>query len=158
MSGTTTPATQVLKKAAIDFSLVAYDYDPDADRVGLQAAEAIGAEPGEVFKTLMIMLDGKPVCAVVPSDREVNMKKLAKAFAGKAAQMMPPPDAERLTGYKVGGISPLGQRRSVRTVLDAKALEHALIYINGGRRGYQIRMAPDHLVDLLGCPTADLVR
>ena len=155
---TTTPATQVLKKAFIAYTLVQYDYDPNADRVGLQAADAIGASPAEVFKTLMINLDGKPVCAVVPSDREVNMKKLAKTFGGKSAQMLPPPDAERMTGYKVGGISPLGQRKAVKTALDEAAMEQDEIYINGGRRGYQIKMKPADLVEHLGCLVADLTR
>ncbi|WP_319530090.1 Cys-tRNA(Pro) deacylase [uncultured Cohaesibacter sp.] len=155
---TTTPATQVLKKASIDFELVEYDYDPDADRVGLQAAEAIGAAPSEVFKTLMIELDRKPVCAVVPSDCEVNMKKLAKAMGGKSAQMMRPTDAERMTGYKVGGISPLGQRRAIKTALDDSALGLKKIYINGGRRGYQIHITPQDLIGYLGCEVADLTR
>ena len=153
-----TPATQALKKAGIAFELVQYDYDPDADRVGLQAAEAIGASPACVFKTLMVELDGKPVCAIVPSDREVNMKKLGKAFGGKSARMMVPQKAERMTGYKVGGISPLGQRRGVPTVLDATAGAFEAIFINGGQRGLQIRIAPSDLEAVLACKRADLVR
>jgi ybaK/ebsC protein len=154
----TTPATLALTRAGIPFSLAQYDYDPNAERVGLQAAEAMGVSPSEVFKTLMALLDGKPVCAIVPSDEEVNMKKLAAALGGKSAQMMKPDDAERLTGYKVGGISPLGQRKPVPTALDELAMLYDEIFLNGGQRGLQIRMRPDDLVTALGCVVADLVR
>lgn len=154
----TTPATLALTKANIAFSLATYDYDPNAERVGLQAAEAIGASPGEVFKTLMLELDGKPVCAIVPSDEEVNMKKLASALGGKSANMMKPADAERLTGYKVGGISPLGQRKRVPTALDELALLYDEIYLNGGQRGLQIHIKPADLVAVLDCTVADLTR
>jgi Cys-tRNA(Pro)/Cys-tRNA(Cys) deacylase len=106
----TTRATQALEKLGVKFSLHTYDYDPDADSIGLQAAEALGVAPARMLKTLMAEADGKAVCAVVPSDREVSMKKLAAAFGAKAARMMRPPDAERLTGYHVGGISPFGQK------------------------------------------------
>ncbi|MBI1622823.1 Cys-tRNA(Pro) deacylase [Aquamicrobium zhengzhouense] len=153
-----TPATLALTKADIAFTLASYDYDPNAERVGLQAAEAIGAAPGEVFKTLMLELDGKPVCAIVPSDEEVNMKKLAAALGGKSASMMKPADAERLTGYKVGGISPLGQRKRVPTALDELSLLYDEIYLNGGQRGLQIRMRPADLVAVLDCTVADLTR
>ncbi len=154
----TTPATLALTKAGAAFTLAHYDYDPNAERVGLQAAEAMGVSPAEVFKTLMAELDGKPVCAIVPSDEEVNMKKLAAALGGKSAQMMKPADAERLTGYKVGGISPLGQRRPVPAALDELATLHDAIFLNGGQRGLQIRIRPDDLVAVLGCVVADLVR
>lgn len=154
----TTPATLALTKAGIPFELAAYDYDPTAERVGLQAAEAMGVPPAQVFKTLMAELDGRPVCAIVPSDEEVNMKKLAAALGGKSAQMMKPADAERLTGYKVGGISPLGQRKPVSTALDELATLYDDIFLNGGQRGLQIRIRPDDLVRALRCVTADLVR
>lgn len=154
----TTPATLVLTKAGIPFTLAHYDYDPNAERVGLQAAEAMGVSPAQVFKTLMAELDGKPVCAIVPSDEEVNMKKLAAALGGKSAHMMKPADAERLTGYKVGGISPLGQRKLVPTVLDELATLYEEIYLNGGQRGLQIRIRPDDLCRALACTMADLVR
>lgn len=154
----TTPATQALAKAGIAFTLAHYDYDPNAERIGLQAAEAMGVSASEVFKTLMAELDGKPVCAIVPSDEEVNMKKLAAALGGKSAHMMKPADAERLTGYKVGGISPLGQRKPVPTALDELAGLYDEIFLNGGQRGLQIRIKPDDLITALGCVTADLVR
>ena len=154
----TRPATQALIKAGISFTLANYDYDPNAERVGLQAAEAMGVSPGEVFKTLMAELDGKPICAIVPSDEEVNMKKLAAALGGKSAHMMKPADAERLTGYKVGGISPLGQRKLVPTTLDEMAGLYDEIFLNGGQRGLQIRIKPDDLVKALDCVVADLTR
>ncbi|MCZ7484381.1 Cys-tRNA(Pro) deacylase [Rhizobium rhizogenes] len=138
----TTRATQMLTKAGITFTTVTYDYDPNADRIGLQAAEAIGEPPHLVLKTLMAELDGKPVCVVVPSDREVSMKKLAAAFGGKSASMMKPADAERATGYHVGGISPFGQKKQVPTAIEADAMTHAHVYMNGGQRGLQVRLSP----------------
>jgi Cys-tRNA(Pro)/Cys-tRNA(Cys) deacylase len=134
-----------------------YDYDPDAERVGLQAAEALGESPSIVLKTLMAMVDNKPVCAIVPSDREVSMKKLAAAFGGKSAQMMKPADAERLSGYKVGGISPFGQMRKMPTAIEDQALMHQLVYINGGQRGLQVRLNPKDAVRLLDAAAAPLV-
>ncbi|QRM53927.1 Cys-tRNA(Pro) deacylase [Sinorhizobium sp. BG8] len=138
----TTRATQALEKAKVAFTVHTYDYDPTADKVGIQAAEALGESPSKVLKTLMAEVDGKPVCVIVPSDREVSMKKLAAAFKGKAASMMKPADAERLTGYHVGGISPFGQRRTVPTAIEIEALAHDAIYMNGGQRGLQVRLAP----------------
>ena len=154
----TTPATLALTKAGIPFTLAHYDYDPNAERVGLQAAEAMGVSAAEVFKTLMVELDGKPACAIIPSDEELNMKKLAAALGGKSAQMMKPADAERLTGYKVGGISPLGQRKAAPTALDELATLYDEIFLNGGQRGLQIRIKPDDLVKALDLVVADLVR
>lgn len=138
----TTRATQVLEKAGIAFSTVTYDYDPNAERIGLQAAEAIGEAPQRVLKTLMAEADGKPVCVVVPSDREVSMKKLAAAFGAKSATMMKPADAERTTGYHVGGISPFGQKKRVRTAIEITALDEPYVYINGGQRGLQVKLSP----------------
>ena len=138
----TTPATLALEKAGIAFALFPYDYDPDAPRVGLQAAEALGRAPEQVFKTLMAEVDGTPVCVVVPSDCEVSMKKLAATFGGKTANMMKPPDAERLTGFKVGGISPFGQRRKVPTAIDETAELFDEVLINGGQRGLLLGLSP----------------
>lgn len=138
----TTAATAALSKAGIAFTLFPYEYDPDAPRIGLQAAEALGRAAEQVFKTLMAEVDGKPVCVVVPSDGEVSMKKLAAAFGGKAANMMKPADAERLTGFKVGGISPFGQRKAVPTAMDETAELFDEVLINGGQRGLLIGMAP----------------
>jgi Cys-tRNA(Pro)/Cys-tRNA(Cys) deacylase len=149
-----TPATAAVAKAGVPFELTEYDYDPAADSVGLAAAEAIGEPPSRVFKTLMIEADGKPVCAVLPSDREVSMKKLAAAAGAKSAKMMPVPAAERLTGYKVGGISPFGQRRAVPTYVEHAVLDEPYLYVNGGRRGLQIRLAPADLASALGATVA----
>jgi len=139
----TTPATAFLSKAGIGFELHPYDYDPDAPRVGLQAAEALGVDPSQTFKTLMAELDGKPVCVVVPSDGEVSMKKLAAHFGGKSAHMMKVPDAERLTGFKVGGISPFGQKKTVPTAIDETAQLYDSVYINAGQRGLLLSIAPE---------------
>jgi ybaK/ebsC protein len=154
----TTPATLALTKAGIPFELVTYDYDPDADRIGLQAAEAIGVSPSIVLKTLMVEVDGNPACAVIPSDCELNMKKVAAAFGGKSAQMMKPAEAERLTGYRVGGISPLGQRRRVPTAVEEMATLEDIVFLNGGQRGLQIRIQPDDLLHAMEAKAADLVR
>lgn len=153
----TTRATQVLEKAKVAFSVHTYEYDPNAERIGLQAAEAIGEEPHRVLKTLMAEVDGKPVCVVVPSDREVSMKKLAAAFKGKSANMMKPADAERLTGYHVGGISPFGQKKLVPTAIEEAAMGEALVYMNGGQRGLQVRLAPKDALDVLKATAAALV-
>jgi Cys-tRNA(Pro)/Cys-tRNA(Cys) deacylase len=154
----TTPATLALTKAGVAFDVVTYDYDPGAQRVGLQAAEALGISPQRVLKTLMATVDGKPVCVVVPSDREISMKKLAAAFGGKSAAMMKPADAERLTGYKVGGISPFGQRKAVPTAFEEEALRHEDdVFMNGGQRGLQVRLKAPAAVALLKAKAAALV-
>jgi Cys-tRNA(Pro)/Cys-tRNA(Cys) deacylase len=131
-----------------------YDYDPNADRIGLQAADALGEPPQRVLKTLMALVDGKPVCVVVPSDREVSMKKLAAALGGKSAQMMKPADAERTSGYSVGGISPFGQKRAVPTVIEEQALVHEFVFINGGQRGLQVKLDPKLALKALGAKAA----
>ncbi|MDP4006046.1 YbaK/EbsC family protein [Methylobacterium sp. NEAU K] len=147
----TTRATQTLERAGARYSLHAYDYDPEAPRIGLQAAEALGVDPGRVLKTLMAAVDGRTICLLVASDKEVAMKRVAAAFSGKAAAMLKPADAERLTGYHVGGISPLGQKRPFPTAIDAGSLTEpsAEIHVNGGGRGLQIRLAEGDLVALL---------
>lgn len=149
-----TPATLFLHGKSIAFELRSYDYDPSAERVGLQAAEALGEEPQRVLKTLIVKVDGKPACIVLASDREASMKKVAGAFGGKSAAMMPVPDAERLTGYKVGGVSPFGQKRRLPTVVDDSALGEPYVYVNGGQRGLQIRLSPADLVRAAEAETA----
>jgi Cys-tRNA(Pro)/Cys-tRNA(Cys) deacylase len=144
----TTRATLALARLGVKFALHTYDYDSSADRIGLQAAEALGVEPRRMLKTLMAEVDGKPVCVVVPSDREVSMKKLAAAFAGKAANMMRPAAAERLTGYHVGGISPFAQKKRVPVAID-RALAETSVYLNGGQRGLQIELDPNDAVRAL---------
>src|SRR5712664_1827033 len=131
----TTRATLALAKLGVKFTLHSYDYDPGADRIGLQAAEALGIEPRRLLKTLMAEVDGKPVCVVVPSDREVSMKQ--------------PADAERLTGYHVGGISPFAPKKRVPVAVDQAALAETSVYLNGGQRGLQIELDPNDAVRAL---------
>jgi Cys-tRNA(Pro)/Cys-tRNA(Cys) deacylase len=152
-----TRATKMLEQAGIAFSTHTYEYDGNADRIGLQAAEALGEEPARVLKSLMALVDGKPVCVIVPSDREVSMKKLASAFGGKSAQMMKPADAERLSGYKVGGISPFGQMKPPRAAIEQEAMVQDLVYINGGQRGLQVRLNPQDAAKVLNAIVASLV-
>jgi Cys-tRNA(Pro)/Cys-tRNA(Cys) deacylase len=151
-----TPATMALQKAGVAFTLHEYDYDPHADSVGLQAAAALGVDPARLLKTLMTKAGGAVVCVLVPSDREVSLKKLAAAAGAKEAAMMAPAEAERVSGYHVGGISPFGQKKRVRVVAERSALGHATVLFNGGRRGLQIEMAPADLVRLLDASVADL--
>ncbi|GBQ33402.1 Cys-tRNA(Pro) deacylase [Gluconacetobacter azotocaptans] len=154
--GRNTPATVALGRAGIAFSPVEYTYDPSADRLGVQAAEAIGEPPSRVYKTLMADIDGRPVCVVVPSDHEVSMKKLAAAFDGKSARMMKPADAERITGFRVGGISPFGQKRKVPTAFARQAADLPYLYTNGGQRGLQVRLTPDDALRACDGRLADL--
>ncbi|MGC4192609.1 MAG: Cys-tRNA(Pro) deacylase [Thermomicrobiales bacterium] len=153
----TTRATQMLSKQRIPFVVYEHRYDPDADRKGLQAAEALGESPDRVFKTLIATVDGKPVCVAIPANREASMKKLAAAFGGKAAQMVAPADAERMTGYVVGGISPFGQKRTLSKAIDRSALAQERIFLNGGGRGVQISITPDDAVAALGAIVVDLL-
>jgi Cys-tRNA(Pro)/Cys-tRNA(Cys) deacylase len=152
-----TRATRTLEQAGVTFTVHTYDYDGDADRIGMQAAAALGEQPERVLKTLMALVDNKPVVVIVPSDREVAMKKLAAAFGGKSAQMMPPGDAERISGYKVGGISPFGQSRQLPTAIEQQALVHELVYLNGGQRGLQVRLDPREILRVLSAVSAPLV-
>jgi Cys-tRNA(Pro)/Cys-tRNA(Cys) deacylase len=152
----TTPATVALDRAGVLHTIASYAYDPGTERVGLQAAEALGVDPGEVLKTLMVRVDGKPACVILASDREVAMKKLAAALGGKSAEMMKPADAERMTGYRVGGVSPFGQKRAVPTVIDADAAALPQAFVNAGQRGLQARLAPADLVRVLDAKVAPI--
>jgi Cys-tRNA(Pro)/Cys-tRNA(Cys) deacylase len=151
-----TPATTALERAGARFELLRYDYDPEAPSIGLQAAEALGLPPSAVFKTLMALVGDEPCVAVIPSDRELGLKALAAAAGRKSAAMMRPPEAERISGYHVGGISPLGQRRRLRTFVDESAMVLPLVVVNGGQRGLQIRLAPADLVVATGAVVASL--
>ena len=150
------PATDALEALGVAFTVHTYDYDPDAEHIGMQAAESLGEPPERVLKTLMALVDGKPVCVIVPSDREVSMKKLATAAKGKSAKMMKPADAERVTAYKVGGISPFGQMRKLRTAIEEQALAQELVYVNGGQRGLQLRLDPREVARVLEAVAAPL--
>lgn len=144
-----TPATMALERAAIAFTLHEYAYDPDAERIGMQAAEALGVSPGRLLKTLMVRAGAAPVCALVPSDRELSLKRLAAAAGVGSAAMLPPAEAERITGYHVGGISPFGQKRRLRVFVEAAVLAFPSVIVNGGRRGLQIELAAAALVRAL---------
>ena len=152
-----TRATLFLSKAGTSFTVHSYDYDPSADKIGMAAAEALGEDASRVLKTLMAEVDGKPVAVIVPSNHEVSMKKLATAFKGKSANMMKPADAERLTGYVVGGISPFGQKKQVPTVIELSAMSEPQVYINGGQRGLQVRLSPADALAALKAIAADVV-
>jgi Cys-tRNA(Pro)/Cys-tRNA(Cys) deacylase len=151
-----TPATLALGKAGVAFTLHEYEYDPNAERIGMQAAEALGVEPARLLKTLMAKAGGHVICVLVPSDREVNLKKLAAAAGTKDAAMLPAAEAERITGYHVGGISPFGQRKRVRVFIERDATTFATIIVNGGRRGLQVELKPADLVQTLAAEAAAL--
>lgn len=149
----TTPATKALDKAGVAYTLHTYPYEAGPD-VGARAAEALGVPPDHVLKTLMVKVDGKAHVVVTPSDGEISMKKVAAAFGGKTAAMMPVPEAEKTTGYVVGGISPFGQRKACPTLLNERALAHDLVFCNGGGRGLQVRLSPADIVTATGAITA----
>ena len=147
--GNSTRATVVLQNAGIAFKLHEYDYDPDAKQIGMQAAEALGIEPARLLKTLMARAGKDVVCTLLPSDREMSLKRLAAAAGAKDASMLPPAEAERVSGYHVGGISPLGQKRRCAVFVEESALGFPTILLNGGRRGLQIEIAPGDLMRVL---------
>jgi Cys-tRNA(Pro)/Cys-tRNA(Cys) deacylase len=151
-----TPATLALQKAGVAFTVHEYDYDPNARRIGMQAAEALGVEPVRLLKTLMARAGDEVVCVLAPSDREVNLKKLASAAGAKSAAMLGAAEAERITGYHVGSISPLGQKKRVRFFIDESALSFDRLVLNGGRRGLQVELARNDLVQVLGAKAVDI--
>lgn len=137
-----TPATVALTKAKIEFTTHAYEHDPAAKSYGLEAAEALGLAPEQVFKTLLVEVDGKLAVGVVPVGKQLDLKAIAAAAGGKKAVMADPAAAERTTGYVVGGISPIGQKRALPTVVDSTATDHPRVYVSGGRRGLDIGLSP----------------
>lgn len=153
-----TPATVALTRAGVEFSIHTYEHDPAATSYGLEAAELLDLPPDRVLKTLFADVDGRLVVGVVPVSRQLDLKALAAAVGGKKATMADPAAAERATGYVVGGISPLGQRRSHPTVLDVSALDHDRVYVSGGRRGLDLGLATSDLVRLTGATTAAIAR
>ncbi|MEZ5932050.1 MAG: Cys-tRNA(Pro) deacylase [Alphaproteobacteria bacterium] len=158
-AGATTPATKALERLGIQATLHSYDFDPGDLGIGEQAAEALGIEPTRIFKTLMVMVDGKrPAIALTPVAAETRLKTLAAALGGKRAAMATVAEAERLSGYVKGGISPFGQRQKLDVVIDRSVEDHATVFVNGGRRGLQIELAPKDLVEALGATLADLAR
>ena len=153
-----TPATVALTQAKVSFEVHAYEHDPAAQSYGTEAAEAMGVVPGRVFKTLLADVDGKLTVAVVPVSGQLDLKALASAVGGKKAAMAAPAAAERTTGYVVGGISPLGQRKKLPTVIDESALGYETVFCSAGRRGLEIELAPADLVRLTGARTAPIGR
>lgn len=154
-----TPALVALDRARVAHTVHAYEHDPSTDvGYGLEAAAAIGVPPAQVFKTLLALADGRLVVGVVPVDGRLDLKALARAVGAKKAEMADPAAAERATGYVVGGISPLGQKQRLRTVIDESALDHATIYVSAGRRGLDVGLAPADLVTLTDATTAALSR
>lgn len=154
-----TPAINALKKAGIEFNVHEYAHDPDAESYGLEAAEKLGVEPGRVFKTLVVQLDdGRLAVGIVPVATSLNLKALAVALGVKRAELADPDRAERTTGYVAGGISPIGQKKPLRTVLDASAAGHVTIFVSAGRRGLEIELAPDDLLTLTDGELAAVAR
>lgn len=161
-----TPATVALTAAGIAFEVRAYEHDPRAASYGTEAAVALGVDPARVFKTLLASLDPSSgsgqrahlVVGIVPVSGQLDLKALARALGGGRAAMAEVAAAERATGYVAGGISPIGQKRAHPTVLDASALEHATILVSGGRRGFDLELAPRDLVAVTGAVTATIGR
>ncbi|MGN0064383.1 MAG: Cys-tRNA(Pro) deacylase [Nocardioides sp.] len=153
-----TPATVALAAAGVEHTLHPYDHDPRAASYGLEAAELLGVDAERVFKTLMATVDGRLTVAVVPVSGQLDLKALARAVGGSKAAMADVAAAERATGYVVGGISPLGQKRQHPTVVDASALEHPTVYVSGGRRGLDVELSPDALVRLTDAVVAPVGR
>lgn len=151
-----TPATQVLERAGVPFTLHEYQYDPSAENIGLHAARALGVLPIRLLKTLMAKADDGVVCVLMPSNRDVNFKKLAAAANAKGAAMLPPADAERLTGYHIGGISPFGQKRPSPVYLEKTVLAFPSVFVNGGQRGLQIELATKDLARVLKAVAAEM--
>jgi Cys-tRNA(Pro)/Cys-tRNA(Cys) deacylase len=155
---TGTPATVALTAAGVPFTVHAYDHDPAVTSYGEEAAAAMGTAPSRVFKTLVAEVDGALTVAVVPVAGALDLKALAGACGGKRATMADPAAAERTTGYVRGGISPLGQRRRLPTVVDASALVHPTIFVSAGRRGLEVELPPATLITLTNATTGEIAR
>jgi Cys-tRNA(Pro)/Cys-tRNA(Cys) deacylase len=153
-----TPATVALKAAGIRFTEHAYDHDPTNRNFGQEAAEVLGVEPEQVFKTLMVDVDSRLVVAIVPVTGKLDLGALAAAVHGKRAVMADQSVAERKTGYLVGGISPLGQKTRHETVLDETAELFDTVFVSGGRRGFDIELAPSDLVAATSATVAAIAR
>jgi Cys-tRNA(Pro)/Cys-tRNA(Cys) deacylase len=148
MGAGATPAIVVLEDAGKPYKLHEYTHDPKAESFALECAQALGVSPERVFKTLVAAVDGALANAIIPASARLNLKALAFAARGKKAELAKPEAAERATGYVVGGISPLGQRRRLRTFVDSTALSQETIFVSAGKRGVQIELAPADLIQL----------
>ncbi len=156
--GPSTPATVALDRAGLPYVRHSYDHDPAAPSYGLEAAAALGVPPARVFKTLLVDLGSRLAVGIVPVEGSLDLKAMAAALGVKSVTMAAPAAAERATGYVVGGISPLGQKRALTTVLDESALGHPTIFVSGGRRGFDIELAPAALVEVTRATTAPIGR
>jgi Cys-tRNA(Pro)/Cys-tRNA(Cys) deacylase len=153
-----TPATVALTRAGVPFQVHRYEHDPSAPSYGEEAADLLGVAPERVFKTLFATVDGRLVVGVVPVAGQLDLKALAAAVGGKKAAMARPEDAERATGYVVGGISPIGQKRAHPTVVDASALGFETVFVSGGRRGMDLELSPRDLVSVTRAEIAPILR
>jgi Cys-tRNA(Pro)/Cys-tRNA(Cys) deacylase len=153
---TGTPATNLLTSKGVDFKAHEYSHDPNSTSFGLEAAEKLGVDPNRVFKTLIANVDESFAVAIVPVNQQVSLKSLARTLGAKRAVMADPAAAARLTGYVVGGISPLGQKRLLSTVIDESAKEFETILVSGGRRGFDIELSPQDLAELLSAVFAEI--
>src|SRR5690348_3660500 len=151
-----TPATAAVAKAKVEHRIHEYVHDPATPSYGLEAAEQLGVDPSAVFKTLVAEVDGRLAVAVVPVAARLDLKALASAAGGRKAVMAEPADAERATGYVVGGISPLGHRKRLPVFLDASMQDRATVMVSAGRRGLELELAPGDLAMLSGGTFADL--
>lgn len=153
-----TPATVALTRAGTPYAVHAYEHDPAAESFGLEAAEALGVEPARVLKTLLVDTGAGLAVGIVPVDRLLDLKAVAAALGAKRVVMADPAAAERSSGYVVGGISPIGQKRPLPTVLDTSAADHATVLVSGGRRGLDLELAPADLVVVTGAVVAPIAR
>ncbi|MGW9026404.1 Cys-tRNA(Pro) deacylase [Streptomyces sp. NPDC055722] len=153
-----TPATVALTAAGMEFTVHSYEHDPSHPSYGEEAAAAMGVSPDRVFKTLVADVDGALVVGVVPVAGSLDLKALATAVGGKRAVMADPALAERTTGYVRGGISPVGQRKKLRTVLDESASAHTTICVSAGRRGLEVELAPGDLANVTEATLAPIAR
>lgn len=156
IAGVGTPATVALTAAGVPFAVHSYTHDPQASSYGMEAAEVLGLPPEQVFKTLMADVDGTLTVAVVPVTGTLDLKALAVACGHKKAAMADPAAAQRRTGYVLGGISPIGQRQASPTVVDESALLFQTIFVSGGRRGFDVELAPGDLIRLSNATTAKI--
>ena len=152
-----TPACRLLKSKKIEFSVHEYEHDPQAKSFGLEAAEKLNLDVAEVFKTLLVTDDKTHYVAILPVQHQLNLKKVAVALGCKKLHMADPKDAERLTGYLVGGISPLGQKKRLKTLVDATAQTLPKMYVSGGKRGLDIGLKPADLVQILDAQFVDVL-